>query len=94
LHPLALERFCELVLAEVERVIDNRTQSAHQRYLELFRTLGRRDREIARLFDGLKRSQGLMMLAGLRKEGLLTEIEFSSLSPETRAVIEALLDHD
>jgi hypothetical protein len=35
-----------------------------------------------------------MMLARIRSEGLLTEDEFSSLSPETRSVIEMLLDSD
>jgi len=31
------------------------------------------------------------MLAGIRSEGLLTEEEFSSLSPEARSVIERLV---
>jgi hypothetical protein len=91
LHPLALERFCERVLAEVEHVIDNKARSAHERYLDIYRILGRRDRDIACLFNDLKRSRGLTMLAGIRSEGLLTEEEFSSLSPEARSVIEMLL---
>ena len=91
LHPLALERFCERVLAEVERVTDNQTRSAHERYLNIYKILGRRDRDIARLFNDPKRSQGLTMLAGIRSEGLLTEEEFSSLSTEARSVIEMLL---
>ena len=94
LHPLAVERFSERVLTEVERVIDNSTESAHQRYLDIFRIIKRRDREMARLFNGPRRSQGLMMLAQIRLEGLLTEDEFSSLSPETRGVIDMLLDRD
>lgn len=94
LHPLAVERFCERVLAEVDRVIHNKTEGAHQRYLDIFRIMERRDREMARLFDSPRRSQGLMMLAGIRSAGLLTEDEFSSLSPETRGVIQMLLDHD
>jgi hypothetical protein len=94
LHPLAVERFCERVLAEVERVMHNSTEGAHQRYLDIFRIMERRDREMARLFNGLKRSQGLMMLARIRSVGLLTEDEFSSLSSETRDVIQMLLDRD
>ena len=62
LHPLAL-RFFERVLAEVERVINNKARSANKRYLDIYRILDRRDREVARLFNGLKRSQGLMTLA-------------------------------
>lgn len=54
----------------------------------------RRDREMARLFNGLKRSEGLMMLARIRSAGLLTEDEFSNLSSETRGVIQMLLDRD
>ena len=94
LHRLAVERFCERVLAEVERVMHNSTESASQRYRDIFRIVERRDRDIARLFNGLRRSQGLMMLARICSEGLLTEDEFSSLSPETRSVIEMLLDRD
>jgi len=94
LHRLAAERFCERVLAEVERVMHNSTESASQRYRDIFRIVERRDRDIARLFNDLRRSQGLMMLARIRSEGLLTEDEFSSLSPETRSVIETLLDRD
>ena len=94
LHPLAVERFCEGVLAEVERVMHNSTDGVHQRYLDIFKIMERRDREMARLFDGLKRSQGLMMLARIRSAGLLTEEEFSSLSLETRGAIQMLLDSD
>ena len=94
LHPLAVERFCEGVLAELERVMHNSIEGAHQRYLDIFRIMERRDREMVQLFNDLKRSQALVMLARMRSAGLLTEDEFSSLSPETRGVIQTLLDHD
>lgn len=71
-----------------------RTEGAHQRYLNIFKVMERRDREMARLFNGLKRSEGLMMLARIRSAGLLTEDEFSNLSSETRGVIQMLLDRD
>jgi hypothetical protein len=91
LHPLALERFCERVLAEIEQVTKNRMQSAHQRYVEIFRIVERRDRDVARLFNDPRRSHALTMLTGIRSEGLLTDDEFSALSPETRNAIEMLL---
>jgi hypothetical protein len=91
LHPLALERLCERVLAEVEQVMQNRTQSTHQRYLDIFRIVEQRDRDIARLFNNPRRSQALTMLAGIRSEGLLTDVEFAALSPDTRGAIEMLL---
>jgi hypothetical protein len=32
IHPLALERYCERTLAEIERVTHNSSKSTHQRY--------------------------------------------------------------
>ena len=90
-HPLALERFCERVLGEVERVMRNREQTHHQRYLAVFELVQRRDRDMARLFDNPRRSQALTMLAHMRSEGVLTQEEFSSLSPQTRSAVERLL---
>jgi hypothetical protein len=91
LHPLALERCCERVLADLERVTRNSAQSAHQRYLDIFKIVEQRDREIASMFNDPKRSNALGMLARIRSSGLLTEDEFSSLSPETRSAIDLLL---
>jgi hypothetical protein len=90
-HPLALERFCERVLAEIEGVTHNGAQSSHQRYLDTFKIVERRDREMARIFNDPKRSNGLVILARIRSNGLLTEDEFATLSPETRNAVELLL---
>jgi hypothetical protein len=62
-HPLALERFCERVLAEIDRVSRDGATSHHARYLQIFRILQQRDREMARLFDNPRRSHALTMLA-------------------------------
>jgi hypothetical protein len=90
-HPLALERFCERVLAEIDGVSRNGAKSHHARYLQIFRIIKQSDGEIARLFDNPRRSHALTMLAQIRSQDLLTEDEFSSLSPETRAAIQMLL---
>jgi hypothetical protein len=86
LHPIALERFCERVLAEIEGVM-HPGQSAHQRYLDIFEIVQHRDREMARIFDDPKRSHALIMLAQIHAKGLLTEEEFQSLSPEARSAL-------
>lgn len=91
LHPLALERFCERVLAEIERVIGISAESAHQRYLDIFQIIEQRDREVASIFNDPKRSNALAMLARIRSEGLLTEDEFSSFTSETRNAMQLLL---
>ena len=91
IHPLALERYCERTLAEIERVTHDSSQSTHQRYLEIFKIIEQRDREMASIFNDPKRSNALTMLARIRAAGMLTEDEFSSLSPETRSAVELLL---
>jgi hypothetical protein len=90
-HPLALGRFCERVLAEIEHVTHNSAQSAHQRYLDTFKIVMQRDRDMAIIFKDPKRSKALTMLARMRSEGLLITDEFFSLGPETRSAIDLLL---
>jgi hypothetical protein len=65
-HPLALERFCERVLAEIDRVLHDGATSRHARYLQIFGILQQRNREMARLFDNPRRSVALVMLAQIR----------------------------
>src|SRR6267378_7969083 len=71
-HPLAprLERFSERVLAEIDRVSRDGATSHHARYLQIFRILQQRDREMARLFDNPRRSHALTMLAQIRSQGV------------------------
>lgn len=90
-HPLALERYCERVLAEIERVTHNCARSTHQRYLDIFKIVEQRNREMASIFDDPRRSNALTMLARMRSEGLLMADESASLSPEPRSAIKLLL---
>lgn len=90
-HPLALERFCERVLDELERILRNSALNHHERYVEIFKLMQRRDGDIARVFDDPKRSRALTMLAHMRSEGVLTEEEFASLSQQTRSAVHMLI---
>lgn len=92
LQPLALERFCERVLSEVGHLASEAGRSSHDRYLEVFRLIRRRDEELATAFDGPRRSAALLQLARLRFHGLLTEEEFAGFSPEARDTVQVLLD--
>ena len=87
MHPHALDRFCERVLGEIDRVKNDNARSSHRRYLDIFEIVQRRDREIGRIFNDLKRSNGLAMLTQMRANDLLMEQEFSSLSADTRNAI-------
>jgi hypothetical protein len=91
-HPLAVERFCKRVLAEIDRISGEEAKCYHARYLQIFGIIQQGDREIARMFDNPRRSHALATLAQIRSQGLLIRDEFSSLSPETRGAIQMLLD--
>ena len=92
LQPLALDRFCQRVLADVTRLAADRDTSNHERYLAVFKLLQRRDAELADAFNHPRRSTALIQLARIRFQELLTEDEFMRFSPETRASVQVLLE--
>lgn len=91
-HAVTLERFCQRVLSEIVSINSDDTKSSHQRYLDIFGVIERRDREIAQTFNDLRRSTALVHLAAIQSRGLLTEDEFLRFSQETRGIVEVLLE--
>ena len=87
LHPVALERFCQQILLEIERINADSAKSFHQKYLDIYEVTRRRNTEIAQTFDDLRRSTALTQLAAMKARGLLTEDEFLRFSQETRNLI-------
>ncbi len=87
LQPLALERLCKRVLDDIESVRNDSGRTFHQRYLDIYRIVEQRDREMASIFNDVKRSNAMMKLALMRSSGLLEESEIASFSEETRAAI-------
>lgn len=91
LHPVAVERFCEGVLAEAAKLKARQGQSAHERYLELFRLINARNKEMARLFDDFHRSTALLQLAAIKSAGWLKDEELLRFSQETQDVVASVL---
>ena len=92
LHTVALERFCERILLEIEQIHSDTTKSFHQKYLQIYAALRRRDKEIALTFNDLRRSTALHQLTAMRARDLLTEEEFSRFSQETRDSVALVLE--
>jgi hypothetical protein len=90
LHPIALERFCQKILTEVESVNADDSKSFHQRYLDIIKIIERRDKELANAFNDIRRSTALMQLISIYGLGLLTEAELSSFSQEVVSIVKAL----
>jgi hypothetical protein len=87
LRDLALERFCERVLHEVSRIGSDQKKSKHERYVRIYRLMRKRDKEIDRIFDTLRRSTVLQICA-FRAQDLLTEEELRQFSPEIVTSVE------
>lgn len=88
---IALQRFCESVLMEVD-AISRSSSSFHDRYLQTYHLIQKRNDEMAALFDSPRRSQAFNQLAGIRIRNLLTEDEFLEFREVTRKQIERYVE--
>jgi len=94
LRKLALDRFCQRLLAEVEHIISTHTESHHERFLKTFHLMMERNRQLGHAFDDLRRSNALVKLIAIRSHDLLTDEEFSRFNFETRDTINRCLQSD
>src|SRR5437867_8709064 len=90
LRPIALERFCERVLAEIDRIASDGSETSHERYLAVFKLIEQRDKELAGAFDDFRRSTALYQLACIHSQGLLTDEEMGRFTAETRDIVQFL----
>jgi hypothetical protein len=88
----ALERFCERVLNELERIRADLGKSQHARYVEICQLIKERDKDLPRVFDHLRRSTALMQLATFRSLELITEEEYMRFSAPTRDIVDRFLN--
>jgi hypothetical protein len=87
LHSVALERFCQKILSEVESVNVDGSISYHQRYLDIYKIIERRDKDLSKTFNDPRRSTALMQLVSIYALGLLTEAELNGFSQEVVSII-------
>ena len=91
LKPPALERLCQRGLDAIA-VIMAGSQSSHDRYLAIYALVQQHDEEIARAFDDLRRSNGLLRLSAMRSLNLISDEELRHFSEETQARINLLCE--
>jgi hypothetical protein len=93
LKPLALERLCQRILQESGNILGRVQEGGHhQAYLDLYKHIYSSDEKVANCFNYWKRSRALAMLINWRLERLITDEEFAAFSPETRAIVDMLLN--
>jgi hypothetical protein len=86
----ALERFCQRILSEIRRTADDKSRSAHQRYLAIYKLLDERDEEIANAFNDFRRSTASLQIGLMYSLGLLEDAELARFSPEIQDLVKAL----
>ena len=84
---VALDRFCERTLTEIVTTASTDPRAAHDRYVAIYDLLQTRDKELARAFDDLKRSQAIPQLAVMLSLGLVTKAELGQFGAETQAAV-------
>lgn len=91
LCPLALERFCQRVLSDIEELARDSTKTSHERYLTIYRLIQQRDNELAGIFNDQRRSTAIEQLAHMRALDLVTDDEMARFNPDTREVVRFFL---
>lgn len=83
-----LQVACGRILNKISRVIEKSNEGNHQTYLTLWKTLREEDREIANMFDDVKRSTAILKLAAWYRNKLIDRETLAQFSEETRASVE------
>lgn len=91
LYPVALERFCTQILNEIETVNADVGKSSHQRYIDIYKIIERRDKEIKETFNDLRRSTAFMHIISIYDRGLLSETELMGFSQEVVNVVNSII---
>ncbi len=90
LHPIALDRFCQRILQQIEKTAGDTQRTPHLRYLALHKLIEQRDADVSRAFNDLRRSTALIQLAIIYSYGVIAEEEILRFTPETRDTISFL----
>lgn len=89
LRKKALERFCERVLSDLTEIARDESRTFHERYGDVYELVEKRDKEMARAFDDLRRPQAVFLLASMYQYGMLEAGELDEFSAETRERVES-----
>lgn len=93
LYPLALERFYDRAVNELQQITTEGEMDSEDRYHKIYRTVQDRDEKLAQLFDGVyRRSAAFIQLISYYREGLITKEELNKLSEENRDRILSIVD--
>ena len=87
LREVALQRYCTKILEGLTKFQSGK-DTAHERYLKLWKYIRKHDRIIGVVFDNPRRSVAYMQMHAALSEGLITRDELQEMSDQTQQLIE------
>ena len=81
---LALQRYCERVLLDLQAISSDTRKSANERYLEIFKLIDDRNENLAYMFDNPRRSCAEYQLAAMYSHEIVTAEEIAGFGEEIR----------
>lgn len=90
LHTVALDRFCQHVLGELDSLLSATSRSHHDRYLAASQLMHEQNLRLASAFDNPRRSHALSQLAEMQALGLLRPEELARFSQHTRDAVDSI----
>ncbi|MCY1536037.1 hypothetical protein D9M68_714740 [compost metagenome] len=88
LRPIALARLSQQILDECLPICQDSSRPAHERYIELYRLIHERDKDIAAVFNDFRRSTAEMRLLQMARFGLVTDEDLEPFSPGLREYVQ------
>ena len=87
-----LNKACEQILVKVEKLIKDQDQSAHEKYLKLWKQIKEEDKIIAIMFDDLRRSNAILKLSNWYGYELLSDKQLNQFTENTQKTIRAIIE--
>jgi hypothetical protein len=91
LYKVALERFSQRTVLDVQRLAAHPDKSFHERYRAINKLIERRNVAYGAAFKPLKRPLAFINLLAVYNMGILTPEELAEFSPEMRETLQAML---
>jgi hypothetical protein len=84
LKEICLERYCHSVLGEAMNACQQDGKTEHERYIDLYQLIKKRDKELGKAFDGLSRNLAHIQLMTMYRMELVKDEELDEFEPETK----------
>lgn len=91
LHKVALERFSKRILDELEQIRTDTSRNHHEQFLAAYDLINRRNKDMAMVFDDLRRSRAFALLGAQLSLGLLTKDEFAGFTQQSQEIMKSYL---